>query len=176
MSSPIEPASTIKVNHESDFGFLPLTPPSSGKKQQGTAIPNCCSPNIKEISENSGIDTPEKTILIKDRAKKVLDRVNGICSEQRENLAAVLGNMCAFDDPESKAIMNDVVEMVVVKRGVKRTVKELLGDDTMTQYIQSIRVPDWALLYFKTKARISGDMSQTVINVSQLGRTGVRLE
>jgi hypothetical protein len=41
--------------------------------------------------------------------------------------------------------MNDVVEMVVVKR-VKRTVKQLLGDDTMTQYIQSIRVPDWALL------------------------------
>jgi hypothetical protein len=50
------------------------------------------------ISDNSDIDTSEKTILTKDRAKQVLDRVNGICSEQLENLPAVLGNVCAFDD------------------------------------------------------------------------------
>lgn len=40
--------------------------------------------------------------------------------------------MCAFGDPEAKAIVNEVVEDVALKKGVKRTVEELVGDETFS--------------------------------------------
>ena len=43
----------------------------------------------------------------------------------------MLLNMRAFGDSEAKAILNEIVERVTVKRGVKRTVEELVGDDTV---------------------------------------------
>ena len=37
-------------------------------------------------------------------------------------------------------------------------------------------VPDWVLVYFKIKVRISDSTWQTVINFTKLGRTGVSLK
>lgn len=42
-----------------------------------------------------------------------------MCTKKnRESLAMVLRNVCAFGDPEAKAIVNKIVEQVAVKRGV----------------------------------------------------------
>lgn len=143
-----------------------VTPPDSGSSS---------SPDMKEISERSDLETPEKTFLIKKRGTRVMQGVQDLCERSREDLATVLSSMCAFGDPEAKAIVNDIVGDVAVKRGVKRTVEELVGDETFSTYVESLRVPDWLLLYFKTKARISGSTWQAVINITKLGRTGVRL-
>ena len=47
-------------------------------------------------------------------------------------MSTVLSSMCAFDDPEAKAIVNEIVEDVALKKGVKRTVEELVGDETFS--------------------------------------------
>ena len=59
------------------------------------------------------------------------------------------------------------------RKGVKRTVEDLIGEETFSKYVKSLRVPDWILLHFKTKARISGNTWQAVLNITKLGRTGV---
>ena len=86
----------------------------------------------------------------------------------------VLSSICAFGNPEAKAIINEIVEDVALKKGVKRTVEELVGDETFSLYVESLQVPDWVSPYFKTKARISGNTWQAVINITNLGGTGVR--
>ncbi|PFX20937.1 hypothetical protein AWC38_SpisGene14591 [Stylophora pistillata] len=144
-----------------------LTPPNSG---------SLSSPNLKEISERNDLETPEKTFLTKGeaalRGSRLLQDAQGICEKSRENLSMVLSSMCAFGDREAKAIVNEIVEDVALKKGVKRTVEELVGDKTFSLYAESLRVPDCVLLYFKTKARISGNTWQAVINITKLGRTG----
>ena len=65
--------------------------------------------------------------------------------------------MCSLSDHETEAIVNEIVQDVEVKKGVKRTVEELVGDDTFSKYMESLRVPDGVLLYFKTKARVSAE-------------------
>ena len=50
-----------------------------------------------------------------------------------------------------------------------------MSDETYSKYVEGLRVPDWVLLYFKTKSRISGHTWQAIINVTKLGRTGVSL-
>lgn len=148
-----------------------MTPPNSGEKPEEKFF---SSPNLKEISEKDDLDTPEKVLLMKRRSSRVIKDVNDVCHKHRESLAMVLSNMCAFGDSEAKAIVNEIVEEVAVKRGVKRTVEELVGDDTLSKYVESLRVPDWKLVLFQTMARVSGKTWQSVINITGLGRTGVR--
>ena len=83
--------------------------------------------------------------------------------------------MCAFGDPKAASILDEIVEEVAVQKGIKRSVEDLVGEGTFAKYVESLRVPDWILLYFKTKARISGRTWQALINITRLGRTGVIL-
>lgn len=65
----------------------------------------------------------------------------------------MLSYLCASGDTE--AVLNEVIEKVSVRKGVKRTVEDLIGEETFSKYVKSLQVLDWILLYFKTKARIS---------------------
>ena len=149
-----------------------MTPPNSGNSQR--AEKKNVSPNLKEISEKEDLDTPEKVLLMKQRSSRVIKDVHDVCERNRESLAMVLSNMCAFGDPEAKAIVNEIVEEMAVKMGVKRSVEELVGDDTMSKYVACLRVPDWKLVLFQAMARVSSKTWQSVINITGLRRTGVR--
>lgn len=78
-----------------------------------------------------------------------------------------------FRDSETTAILNEVMEIVLAKKGVKRMVLDLVGEGTYSKFFESLRVPDWILVYFKTNVQIYGHMWQAVINITKLGRTGV---
>ena len=91
---------------------------------------------MKEISQNKDIDMPEKTLLLKNRAKRV--SVSDVCDEKRESLASVLANMCAFKDQQAKGIVMDVIDMVAQKRGIKNTFEELLSEQALDKYINSM--------------------------------------
>lgn len=60
--------------------------------------------------------------------------------------------MCAFRDPEAKAIVNEIIDEVTTKRGVKRTMEDVMGDEMYSKYVESLRVPS----YFKMTSRSSG--------------------
>ena len=66
-----------------------------------------------------------------------------------------------------------MIEDVASRKGAKRAIQDPAGEETLAKYVESLRVPDWVLLFFKTRARISGHTWQAVINITQLGRTGV---
>ena len=147
-----------------------MTPPNSGNSQR--AENKNVSPNLKEISEKEDLDTPEKVLLMKLQSSRVIKDVHDVCDRNREGLAMVLSHMCAFADPEAKAIVNDIVEEVAVKRGVKRSVEDLVGDDTMSKYMACLRVPDWKLVLFQAMARVSAKTWQSVINITGLEGRG----
>ena len=78
-----------------------------------------------EICKNQDINTPEKTLLLKNRAKREFQSVSDVCEQKRESLASVLGNMCAFKDQLAQGIVMEVIDMVVEKRGIRKTFEEL---------------------------------------------------
>ena len=57
--------------------------------------------------------------------------------------------------------------------GSKQALAELLVPETYQQFLESIRVPDWVLLYFKLLAKLPDAAWQTLLNLTQLGRSGV---
>ena len=111
---------------------------------------------------------------MKQRSGRIITDMYDVFEKNRGSLAIVLSSMCAFGDPEAKAIVNEIVKEVAVKKGVKRTVEELAGDNTLLKYIESLQVPDWKLVLFQAMARVSAKTWQSVINITGLGRMGVR--
>ena len=103
-----------------------------------------------------------------------MKHVQDLCEQSQDNLSSVLSSMCTLGDPEAKAIVKEIVQDVAVRKGVRKGVEELVGDETFSKYMESLRVPDWVVLDFKTKARVLGNTWQAVINITKLGRTGVR--
>lgn len=57
------------------------TPSPSGVK---TRLPTKNSPNLKEIRDDSDLDTPEKTLMVKKREKLVINNINEVCERHRE--------------------------------------------------------------------------------------------
>lgn len=155
-STPVPDVSNKNTTGGISSLALLKTPSSSGVK--GVFLKSL--PNLKEISESSNLDTPEKSLMVKKRAKTVISDINKVCSKHRESLSTVLSYMCAFGDEDATAFLNEVVEQVSVKKGVKRAVKDLVGEEMYVKYVESLWVPDWVLLYFKTKGRILGDVTQ----------------
>jgi len=137
-------------------------------KQSGQIGKQGVSPNIKDICQNPDIETPEKELLLKKRGQQLIIQVNVLCEEKRESLSTVLSCLCAFGDNNATGLINDVIEDVALRKGVKRAIQDLAGEETYARYIESLRVPDWVLLFFKTRGRISGHTWQTVINITQL--------
>lgn len=45
--------------------------------------------------------------------------------------------------------------------------------DSAAQFLQSLRVPDWTLLYVKLQSRIPDQAWQTLVSLTKLGITGV---
>ena len=84
------------------------------------------------------MDTAEKVLLMKQRSSCMIKDVHNICDKNRESLARVLSSMCTFSDPEAKAIVNEIVKEVAVKKGVKRAMEELVGEDTLHKYLESL--------------------------------------
>ena len=90
-----------------------------------------------------------------------------------ENLWPLFWETCAFKDQEAQGIVMDVVDLMAERRRFGDTFKELLSEETLDRYVDSRRVPDWVLVYFKLKAHISDSNWQRAINFINLGRTGV---
>ena len=48
-----------------------------------------------------------------------------------------------------------IANELVAQRGVKATFENLLGDDAVKKYFESLRELDWVLLYMKLESRVS---------------------
>ena len=58
-------------------------------------------------------------------------------------------------------------------KGSRKGLSELLLPQTYQRILESLRVPDWVLLYFKLQVRLPDAAWQTLLNLTQLGRSGV---
>ena len=72
-------------------------------------------------------------------------------------------------------MISEIVNSVIEDKGLKKGLTELLLPDTYQKILDGMRVPYWVLLYFKLKARLPDDAWQTLLNLTQLGKSRVSL-
>lgn len=84
--------------------------------------------------------------------KNVTEQLDGVLEKHHETLACVLGNSFIYGDEEERGrvsgTLSEIVDLVVEAKGSKKALAELLSPETHQNLLQSLRVPDWVLLYF----------------------------
>ena len=95
-----------------------------------------------------------------------------VSEKYEESIACVLGNSFIFGGDDEKGKVRDTVDIVIEAKG-KKGFTEILSSETHARVFHSMRVPYWVLLYFKLQAKLPDRAWQTLLNLSQLGKSGV---
>jgi len=140
--------------------------------------PSSSQASIEDI-KISPLGSTTKERRIASQCGEVMLSLNDVSEKYRESISSVLGNTFLFGNDSEKEQVRDtiseVVDMVMDAKGSKRDLSDLLSSSTYQRIIESMRVPDWALLYFKLQTRLPDSAWQTLLNLTQLGKSGVSL-
>lgn len=179
-----------KKNEEHLNSFLPSSPPLAASSPSCSQKSNENSSDSNDISSSSNSSAIEEALRsplgptlkkrrVASECKKVSTEVDGVLAKYHETLACILGNSFLYGADEEKGkvseTISEVVNLVIDAKGPKKGVTELLLPTTYQRLLESMRVPDWVLLYFKLQAKLPDAAWQTLLNLTQLGRSGVSL-
>ena len=91
----------------------------------------------------------------------------------REDILTVLGDIASEDlQSDASDILVGATDVVFQRLGAKKALDVVLSKESRSALITSIRMPDWVCLLLKIRMRISDFEWQTLLNLTQLGRTG----
>ena len=119
-----------------------------------------------ETNKSEG-DAKQEQIADQD----VWTSISDVCDKFRIYLADVIVN--EKHRPEVARVLSDIAEKLRSNSSSPLQALETILGDSCVKFLQSLRVPDWTLLYFKLQSRIPDQAWQMLLNISQLGRTGV---
>ena len=162
--------------------FIPTSPPlatSSPSQSSSDSSSSSAGSNSSFIEEtlNSMLGPINTKRAVANHCKEVTADLEGVCEKYHETLACVLGHSFIYGSQEEKEkvtqTISEIVNLVLEAKGPKKGLTELLLPDTYKNILDSMRVPDWVLLYFKLKARLPDDAWQTLLNLTQLGKSRV---
>lgn len=128
---------------------------------------------VIEISERK----PEANEKEKDaKEEKIADEdvwtsISDVCEKFQIYLADVIVN--EKHRPEVAQLLSDIAEKIRSNSNSPLQALETVLSDSSVK-CQSLRVPDWTLLYFKLQSRIPDQAWQMSLNICKLGRTGVQ--
>ena len=166
--------------------FRALPPKSNMEKN----IPNQLSPRqetpkrlrgarkrrISELKVDEELSPKTKRRKIRERVRSVVKQLNRICHAKGESLGSILGECCingGKDTAKAQEAVRSAFDIMIKEKGARVTFSKLLSEETLDARAQSMRLPDWVLVLFKLKSRISDKGWQDFINLTKLGRTGV---
>ena len=147
----------------------------------------CCSSTPKRSDSSSGsiedtkncpsLGPTKKKRQVLKKCREVSSALDGVSAKYHETIASVLGNSFLYGTDEEKEkvrnTISEVVDLVMESSGSKKGLSELLSPETHARLFQSMRVPDWVLLYFKLQTRLPDSAWQTLLNLTRLGKSGV---
>lgn len=156
--------STSCSEQESSCSSSPSTSPSSS-----------CS-SIDETKNSPTIGKTTKKKRVQRKCRQVMASLSDVAEKYKESIGCVLGNSFIFgdqhDQDQVRDTLSEIVDIVMETKG-KRGFSDLFSSPTHARILQSMRVPEWVLLYFKLHAKLPDQAWQTLLNLSQLGKSGV---
>ena len=121
------------------------------------------------------ITPPEKKCRIQEKGRHFTIALQNIADEHREDVFQVLGNMAVHGDPVSSKVITGATDIIFSTLGAKKAFETVLSERSRFLLMESIRVPEWVYVLLKVRIRISDSSWQTLLNLTQLGHTGVSL-
>ena len=140
-------------------------------------VSSCSSSSSIEDIKTSPLGSTTKKRKVAAHCRTIMTDLNDVCDKYNESLACVLGNCFLYGNEEDKKdvsnTVSEILNLVMDSKGTKKGIKDLLLAETHQLVLQSMRVPDWVLLYLKIQAKLPDAAWQTLLNLTQFGRSGV---
>ncbi|KAK3715351.1 hypothetical protein QZH41_010173, partial [Actinostola sp. cb2023] len=143
--------------------------PDSGYHSSTT---QAVSPNIEEISKKNASRPTIKRKTVESRVKSVKKDIDDVCKSRRESLSTVFAQGILAEDEATQSTLDEMVDIITEIKGYKEGFHSIFSGEKWSAYFKSLRRPDWALLYYKLKAKLPDESWQTMLNVTTLGQTG----
>ena len=158
-----------------DSSFSDLSSPCCSSTPSRSCSSSCSSIEDTKICPDLG-STNKKRLVLK-KCREVNAALEDVSEKYHESIASVLGNTFLFGTSEERGKVRDtiseVIDLVMESKGTKKGLSQLLSPETQTRIFESMRVPDWVLLYFKLQTRLPDSAWQTLLNLTRLGKSGV---
>jgi len=153
------------------------TPPATPPEDTVIAFPSCNQP-IKDLQK---LDPSIGPRLFVRRAGAIAKTcIDSLREDQTSgsDIGKLFGYGLLYGPDEThKQFVKDVLSTalctVAEKKGIKKTFNTSLCDNLTTDYVQSLRVPDWIQLYVKLATKLPNRSWQTLLNFLNIGRSGV---
>jgi len=166
---------------------LRALPPKSNMEKN---VPNQLSPRqettkrlkgvrkrrISELKIDEDLSPKTKRRKIRERTRSIVKQLDRVCYAKGESLGSILGECCVNggkDTAKAQEAIRSAFDVMVKEKGPRVAFAKLLSEETLNARAQCMRVPDWVLVLFKLKSRISDKGWQDFTNLTKLGRTGV---
>jgi len=151
-----------------------IFPPKSADSGYKSASTPALSPNIEELTKKHTSRPTIKRRAVESISEYLKKEINDVCNSHRESLSTVLAHQILSDDEATQDTLDELLDILIKAKGTKEGFKSIFSGEKWTSYFKTLRRPDWALLYFKIKAKLPDESWQTLLNITNLGRTGVR--
>ena len=160
-----------------DSSFSDLSSPCCSSTPSRSCSSSCSSIEDTKTCPDLGSTTKKRLVL--KRCREVNAALEDVSEKYHESIASVLGNtfLCGTTEERGKVrdTISEVIDLVMESKGTKKGLSQLLSPETLARIFESMRVPDWVLLYFKLQTRLPDSAWQTLLNLTRLGKSGVSL-
>ena len=123
------------------------------------------------LIKSNEITPQEKKRRIKTKGEQFMKSLNVVASAYQENINEIIGNMAS----EGNRVYSDIVigstDVIFSRLEVKEALETTLSKQSQSILHKSIQMPDWIYLLLKVRTKISDAGWQTLLNLTQLGRT-----
>ena len=140
-------------------------------------FPPSCGSSIKDTKSSPDLASTTKKRQVLAKCKEMLDSISDVSEKYQESITCVLRNSFIYGDyAQRESVRNhilEVIDIVMDSKRLKKGFSELLSSETNARVFQSMRVPDWVLLYFKIQTKLPDSAWQTLLNLTRLGKSGV---
>lgn len=130
--------------------------------------------NTSQILNSRELTPPEKKRTIKAKGEMIGNAVKDIAHNFGEDVFSMFGNIASQDTKAEVAdMLRGATGVMFYQLGAKNAITAVMSSECQSKLYASFRVPDWVYVLTKVRLRISDAGWQSLLNLTQLGRTGV---
>ena len=128
------------------------------------------------LIDSNDITPPEKKQRLEEKEVRVTEALKDVAVAHHEDIFSVLGNLASQNEKSEAAdIIKGTTRIVFSCLGAKKAFNLIIPPECQEAFVDNICLPEWQYLLLKLKSRISDQGWQTLLNMSQLGRSMVSL-
>ena len=119
------------------------------------------------------ITPQERKHRIKMKGEQFFKSLKVVADAHQENIHEIIGNLASEGDLSYSDIVLGATDVMFSRLDAKKALTFTLSDKSHSILLESLRMPDWTYILLKVRTKISNSAWQTLLNLTQLGRSGV---